>query len=251
MILLHGLNKIFNARKQGKKMEFLLDTIDLAAIKKYTAALPITGVTSNPTIVKKQGKIDFFAHMKKVKKLLDEDATLHIQLVGQTAETMLADAAAIFEQVGPETYVKVPTTLTGLKVIKQLKAAGHNVTATAIYTKFQGLLAIAAGADYIAPYYNRMQNMDLAAAQVITELAQAIEKEHADTKILAASFHNVDQVVTALAHGAQAVTLGPEIIAAGLDHPAIHQAVTNFTADWESLFGKGQTVAGLLHSTVK
>ncbi|MFT9098048.1 fructose-6-phosphate aldolase [Liquorilactobacillus sp.] len=227
-------------------MEFLLDTIDLDCIEKYTKALPVAGVTSNPSIVKKQGKIDFFNHMKQIRQIIGPSATLHIQLVGQTISEMLADAQTIFEQVGPETYVKVPTTLIGLEVIKRLKQEGHNVTATAIYTKLQGLLAISAGADYIAPYYNRMQNMGINAPEVIKEFAAAIISNGTQTKILAASFHNVDQITTALANGAQAVTVDPALIATGLNHPAIQQAVNDFTNDWEATFGVGQTITSLL-----
>ena len=75
-----------------------------------------------------------------------------------------------------------------------LKAEGYKITATAIYTVFQGLLAIEAGADYLAPYYNRMENLNIDSAQVISQLASAIERNHSSSKILAASFKNVAQV---------------------------------------------------------
>ncbi|ANK58897.1 fructose-bisphosphate aldolase [Loigolactobacillus backii] len=226
-------------------MEFLLDTIHLADIKKYSAILPISGVTSNPSIVKKEGKVDFFKHMRQVRSIIGPKATLHIQVVGQSTAEMIEDAHTILREVDDQVYIKVPTNEAGLAAIKQLKSEGVHITATAIYTKFQGYLAIAAGADYLAPYYNRMVNMNINADEVISELALAIQRDHAATKILAASFHTVQQVNSAFEMGAQAATMGTDILETALTAPAIGQAVTDFTNDWESVYGKETTISSL------
>lgn len=183
--------------------------------------------------------------MKQIRELLPHNATLHVQVVGHSVEEMLDDANTVLDQIGPDTYIKVPTSEDGLKVIKKLKAKNVNVTATAIYTKFQGYLAIAAGADYIAPYYNRMQNMNIDAPDAIANFANMIAENNSKTKILAASFHNVNQVTEAFENGAQAATMGPDILESALGMPAIAQAVHDFTGDWESVFGTGSTVASL------
>ncbi|MCI1986768.1 MAG: fructose-6-phosphate aldolase [Lactobacillus sp.] len=226
-------------------MEFLLDTVHIPDIKRYAASMPLAGVTSNPSIVKKEGKIDFFAHMREIRHLLPASASLHVQVVGQSVDAMLADADTILNRIDPHTYIKVPTTEDGLKVIKKLKEQNINVTATAIYTKFQGYLAIAAGADYIAPYYNRMQNMNIDAADAVANFAHLIATTHAQTKILAASFHNVNQVTEAFENGAQAATMGVDILQSALGMPAIDKAVSDFTSDWETIFGADSTVANL------
>ncbi|MFD0897982.1 fructose-6-phosphate aldolase [Loigolactobacillus binensis] len=226
-------------------MEFLLDTVHIPDIEKYNAIIPLSGITSNPTICKKEGPFEFFDHMRAIRKIIGLDKTLHVQAVGQTTEAMLADAHTILREIDDQVYIKIPTNEAGLKAIKQLKAENVHVTATAIYTSFQGLLAIQAGADYIAPYYNRMANMNIDATQVIANFVSAIQRDHAQTKVLAASFHNVEQVTTALNTGAQAVTMGVDILKAGLGMPAIGQAVADFTSDWESNFGAGTTIASL------
>ncbi|MFD1671287.1 fructose-6-phosphate aldolase [Agrilactobacillus yilanensis] len=223
-------------------MEFLLDTVHLADIKRYQAIIPLSGVTSNPTICKKEGQFPFFEHMREIRQLIGIDKSLHIQVVAQTTAGMVADAHRILAEVDDQVYIKIPTNEAGLAAIKILKAEGVHITATAIYTTIQGLLAIAAGADYIAPYYNRMANMNIDAAEVVQTFAQAIERDQAQTKILAASFHNVAQVTTALAQGAQAVTVGTDILKSGLGMPAINQAVVDFTNDWETTFGAGTTI---------
>lgn len=226
-------------------MEFMLDTANLAEIKKYIDLLPIAGVTSNPSIVKKEGKIEFFDHMKKIRQIIGEDRSLHVQVVATDYEGIIQDAETILAKVDKKVFIKIPVNEPGLKAIKELKSRGVNITATAIYTKFQAYLAIAAGADYIAPYFNRMENLNIDPREAIFEMAQEIERTQSSTKILAASFKNVGQVNSALENGSQAATMGVDIIQQALLMPSIGQAVTDFTNDWEGIFGLGITISDL------
>lgn len=226
-------------------MEFLLDTVHIDDIKKYAGIIPLSGVTSNPSIVKKEGKIDFFNHMRTIREIIGDQASFHIQAVGQTTDTMIEDAHTILRNVDDNVFVKIPTNEAGLAAIKELKAEGINVTATAIYTKFQGYLAMTAGADYLAPYYNRMVNMNINADEVIGELSTQIMRENSTTKILAASFHTVQQVNSAFEMGAQAATMSADILQTALTAPAISAAVDGFTNDWESVYGQGSTISSL------
>lgn len=226
-------------------MEFLLDTANLADIKKYEESVPLAGVTSNPSIIKKEGKIDFFNHMKKIREIIGFERSLHVQVVAKDYEGMIKDAEAILSKIDDSVFIKVPVSEVGLKVIKELKQRNVNVTATAIYTKFQAYLAIAAGADYIAPYFNRMENINVDPREAIHEMAQEIARTNSNTKILAASFKNISQVNAALENGAQAATMSPDIIHQAFAMPSINQAVVDFTADWESIFGSQTTIANL------
>lgn len=219
-------------------MEYMLDTLNLEAIKKWSKILPLAGVTSNPTIAKAEGQIDFFERIKEVRSIIGDKASIHVQVVAKDYEGILKDAAEIRRQAGDSIFVKVPVTTDGLSAIKTLKADGYHITATAIYTTFQGLLAIEAGADYLAPYYNRMENLNIDAEAVIGQLAEAIDRECSDSKILAASFKNVGQVNKAFALGAQAITAGPDVFEAGFAMPSIQKAVDDFGKDWESIHQK-------------
>ena len=134
-------------------------------------------------------------------------------------------------------YAKIPTTEQGIKAIRLLKNEGIGVTATAIYSKTQGMLAIAAGADYIAPYFNRMESLDIDTSATIKSLAKFIDRHGASTKIMAASFKNVAQVSAAFEAGAQAVTLHPSLLRAALSTPDVNQAVAAFSQDWYDTFG--------------
>jgi transaldolase len=132
----------------------------------------------------------------------------------------------------------------GIKAIKQLKARNVHVTATAIYSKMQGFLAIEAGADYIAPYYNRMENMGLDPEDIIASFAEMIDQYGYQTDILAASFKNAGQVDKAYLAGAQTATMDPAILINALEQPYISRAVADFDADWKSIYGE-RTIAEL------
>ncbi|WNZ88525.1 fructose-6-phosphate aldolase [Streptococcus iniae] len=219
-------------------MEYMLDTLNIEDIKKWSKILPLAGVTSNPSIAKKEGPIDFFKRIQEVREIIGDKASIHVQVIAQDYEGILKDARAIREACGDNSYVKVPVTADGLATIKSLKADGYHITATAIYSTFQGLLAIEAGADYLAPYYNRMENLNIDPEQVIGQLAEAIDRNCSDSKILATSFKNVAQVNKAFALGAQAITAGPDVFQAGFAMPSIQKAVDDFAKDWESIHNK-------------
>ena len=156
----------------------------------------------------------------------------------------MADARAILAKVDEKVFIKVPVTLDGLEVIKALKAEGAGVTATGVYTLQQGLLSLEAGADFIAPYYNRMENQNIDPVAVIGGMADMIDRYGYRCKILAASFKNAGQINRAFLAGAHTATADPEIIAAALAMPSIGKAVDDFLSDWRSVYGE-KTIADL------
>ena len=122
-------------------MDIMLDSLNLDAIKIWKEFIPLAGVTSNPSIARMEGGRPFFQHIRQVRDLVGDTVPIHVQVIAQDYEGILADAARIRQECGPGTYIKVPTTKEGLAAIQSLKRDGYFVTATAIYTAFQGLLA--------------------------------------------------------------------------------------------------------------
>ncbi|MDQ0202619.1 fructose-6-phosphate aldolase [Pectinatus haikarae] len=218
-------------------MKYLIDTANLEMIEKCNDLLPISGVTSNPSIIKKEGKINFFPHFQKIRSIIGKDKTLHIQILAEDSDGILKEAHTILDKVDKNVFIKIPTTPEGLKAIRLLKKEDVGVTATAIYTKTQGLMAMEAGADYIAPYFNRMENLDIDAPDTIAVFADMIAVYGYHTQILAASFKNIAQVNTAFKCGAQTATVGPDILLAAFAVPSIKKAVDDFAADWKQIFG--------------
>ncbi len=218
-------------------MEFLFDSANLANIRKYSESFPITGVTSNPSILKAEGKINFFEHMREIRRIIGMERTLHIQTIAEDCEGILREADAILKHVDDKVFIKIPTNEEGLKAIQRLKRYGIGITATAIYSKIQGFMAVTAGADFIAPYCNRMENADINPSEMIAALAQMIEKNQSKSRIVAASFKNIAQVNDALRAGAHTVTLPPELLHQVFGMAAIQQAIDGFRADWKTIQG--------------
>lgn len=218
-------------------MELLFDTANLEDIRKYSQHYPITGVTSNPSILKQEGKIDFFERLRAIRRMIGKEKSLHVQVISEDAEGMLAEAETILREVDDQVYIKIPTTEEGLKAMMRLKAQGVKVTATAIYTKIQGFAAIMAGADFIAPYCNRMENLDVDFEETIAAFRQMIEENGSSCKILAASFKNIGQVNRAFLAGAQTATVQPALLHAAFDMAAVTKAVEDFKKDWVSVQG--------------
>jgi TalC/MipB family fructose-6-phosphate aldolase len=218
-------------------MEILFDTADLVQIAELADVYPISGVTCNPTIIKAEGAIDFYPHFRKLREAIGADRSLHIQVIATDTTGMVRDAHRLLENIDPTIHVKVPVTEQGLQAIQLLKRDGVKVTATTVFSKIQGILAIAAGADYIAPYFNRMESLDIDITSTIETLAHFIDRQASSCKILAASFKNVAQVSAAFDAGAHAVTLPPHLLRTALASRETGQAIKAFSDDWRTTFG--------------
>ena len=218
-------------------MKLILDTANIKKIKEYLTYLPVDGVTTNPGILKKEGNIDFVEHMKEIRSLIGPDKSLHIQTIASDYEGMVKDARRIVELIDKDVYIKIPVSKAGLAAIKTLKSEGFNITATAIYSEIQALLATELSADYLAPYVNRMSNLNTDPYEVINNVAYNIANTNSDTRILAASFKNVDQVLKAVQAGSTHVTVGADVVDLFLANANIDKAVTDFGNDWNSVHG--------------
>ena len=218
-------------------MELMFDNANLETLQRFAEIYPYVGITSNPTIIKAEGKLDFFDHMRKIRALIGMDRSLHVQVVSTNSVDIIKEAQKLVEKLDKNVYIKIPVTEEGLKAIKVLKAQGFNITATAIYTKIQGLLAIAAGADYIAPYFNRIEKRGEFPSDIIATFRADIDFSGAKTKILAASFHSGEQVIKALQAGADSITLQPKLLKEMLCADYIDKAVEVFADDWRTSQG--------------
>lgn len=218
-------------------MKLILDTANIKKIKEYLTYLPVDGVTTNPSILEKEGNIDFVEHMKEIRSLIGPDKSLHIQTIASDYEGMVKDARRIVELIDKDVYIKIPVSKAGLAAIKTLKSEEFNITATAIYSEIQALLATELGADYLAPYVNRMSNLNTDPYEVINNVAYNIANTNSETRILAASFKNVDQVLKAVQAGSTHVTVGADVVDLFLANANIDKAVTDFGNDWNSVHG--------------
>ena len=226
-------------------MEFIIDTVNLNEINEAVEYMPIVGVTSNPSIVKKTSPQNFFEHMREIRKIIGKERSLHVQVISKDCDTIVKEAHRILEEIDDQVYIKVPVSYEGIKAIKILKAEGVNVTATAVYDLMQGYMALAARADYIAPYVNRIGNLGADPMELINELSNRIVMDGYDTKIVAASFKGVQQVRDAFNYGAQSITAPVEVLKQIFKNPNIEKAVDDFNADWYAMYGEGTGICDL------
>ena len=225
-------------------MKYLIDSANLDEIRALSEYLPIAGVTSNPSIVKKEGRVPFFAHMREIRSIIGNLRPPPIQVTATDYDGMMRDAEAVFRHVDEKVFIKVPVDFEGVKVIKALRRQGANVTATAVYGMDQAFMALEAGADCIAPYYNRMEALGVDAASVIGNIAGIIAHYGYETEILAASFKQPAQIDRAILAGAHSVTVAPDVLRGIFAKQVVADAVQAFSDDWTGLYG-GKTLAEL------
>lgn len=217
-------------------MLVMLDTADHQTIREGFEFFPLAGVTTNPSIVAK-AKGDFWAIQEGIRDLIGEKSLLFAQVVGETAEEMVAEAKLLQDRLGKNTYAKVPVTKEGLKAMTMIKNEGIGVLATAIFTPLQALLAARAGADWVAPYVNRIDNITGDGVGVIAAIRDIYDQAGIDTKIVAASFKNVQQVLECAKLGAEAVTVPGDILEKMLEHLMTDWSMDQFDRDWKAQYG--------------
>jgi TalC/MipB family fructose-6-phosphate aldolase len=222
-------------------MKFIIDDADLEKIKETYRVFAVDGVTTNPSILAKNGKQPFET-LREIREFIGAEAELHVQVIANDAAGMLEDAHRILKELGKNTYVKIPTTKEGLVAMKALKAEGVNITATAIYTQMQAFLAAKAGADYAAPYVNRIDNLGANGVKTAKDIHDIFKKNGLKTEVLAASFKNSQQVLELCEYGVGAATISTDVIEGLIKNDSVEAAVSAFIKDFEGLCGEGVTM---------
>ena len=222
-------------------MTLLIDDADIERIKAIYNYYPIDGVTTNPSILAKYGKPPYEA-LLAIREFIGNKAELHAQVVSTTAEEMVKEGRKIERILGNNTYIKIPTIPEGLKAMQILRSEGYHVTATGIYTPMQAYLAAKAGAEYAAPYVNRIDNLGNDGIQTTKKMHDIYRNNRLETKILAAGFKNSQQVQELCEYGVSCVTVASDVIENLIKNANVTAAVNDFVSDFESLCGKGKTM---------
>lgn len=216
-------------------MELYLDTADVSAVKRLSRILPLQGVTTNPSIVAKERK-SLWEVLPALRDALGGTGKLFAQVMAADAEQMVAEAVLLTQRV-PGLVVKVPATAEGLAAIKKLKLMNIPTLGTAVYGAGQGLLSALAGAEYVAPYVNRLDAQGGDGIAMVAELQTLLRLHAPGSKVLAASFRTPRQAVDCLLAGCQSITLPVDVAEQFLGTPAVSAAVAQFDQDWQQAFG--------------
>lgn len=235
LLLADTINHIEQTRyKEELLMEFMLDTADVARIRDLNELITVAGVTTNPTILTKSGRMPEDV-LPEIISILSPEQKLFVQVVKTDYEGIMDEARKISAMRPENMYVKIPVSRDGLKALKQCRKEGIKTLATAIYTPAQGFLAAQNGANYLAPYTNRMCNYGDGVAEVL-KLNRMIKENGLDSKVIAASFKNVGQVSELIENGIGAVTVPADVVYEMINHPATRIAVGEFCVNWNRAY---------------
>lgn len=212
-------------------MKIFLDSANLEAIKKYNDMGLLDGITTNPSLLSKEGG-DPHKTMEEISRIIKGDVSLEVVAVDY--EGMMEQGRRL-RKYGDNVVVKVPMTAEGLKACKALTAEGIPVNVTLIFSSNQAILAAKAGAKYVSPFIGRLDDVGKDGMNLIREIKQIYPNYDFKTQILVASIRHPMHVVDAAKIGAEVVTLPPAVLEKMLKHQLTDIGLKNFLADWEKL----------------
>ncbi|KHD85562.1 transaldolase family protein [Heyndrickxia ginsengihumi] len=221
-------------------MRLYIDSANVEEIAHLIEYYPIAGVTTNPSIIVQEQR-PYLELFKEIREVIGGERELFIQVIGECAEEIVAEAKFISKQIQGNVVIKIPVTEEAIKATKILVSDGIAVLGTAIYTPFQALMAAKAGAKYVAPYVNRIDNLTGNGTKVVAEIAQLFSNYEVATEILAASFKNVQQIHDVCLAGAHTVTVAPQLISTFVSFPATVNDIAAFKKQWQQAYGKDKS----------
>ncbi|OZC01732.1 fructose-6-phosphate aldolase [Rubricoccus marinus] len=211
-------------------MKFFIDTASIDEIKEAHDMGVLDGVTTNPSLMRKEGAEDFQAHIAKICDIVDGDVSAEI--VSTTYDEMVAEGREV-AKIASNVVVKVPLILDGIKTIKTLSDEGIKTNCTLCFSAPQALIAAKAGATYISPFIGRLDDISSNGLELIRQIVDVYSTYGYDTEVLAASIRHPMHVVECMELGADVATMPLDVIKKLLKHPLTDSGLEKFLADWE------------------
>ena len=211
-------------------MKFFLDTANIEEIKRVNDLGLCDGVTTNPSIIKKEGR-DFEEVVKEICKLVD--GPVSAEVTSYECEGMVEQARAL-SKWAENIVVKIPMTEEGLKAINILSKEKIKTNCTLIFSVSQGLMAMKAGATYISPFMGRIDDMGESGAKLVRELRDVIDIYGYDSQIIAASIRHIGHLEEAALAGAHIATIPGTLFEKLWSHPLTDAGIESFKKDWEA-----------------
>ena len=214
-------------------MKLFIDTANVEEIKKANDMGVICGVTTNPSLIAKEGR-DFIEVVKEITAIVD--APISAEVVSLEADKMVEEAKDLCEKINnPNLVIKIPMCAEGLKAVKQLTALGIKTNVTLIFSAAQALLAAKAGATYVSPFVGRLDDIGRIGMELVEEIAEIFEIHAIETEIIAASIRNPIHVTDAAKAGSDIATVPYKVIEQMLNHPLTASGIEKFLKDWETV----------------
>ena len=217
-------------------MKFFIDTANVEDIKKANDMGVICGVTTNPSLIAKEGR-DFNRVIKEIASIVDGPISGEVKATTVDAEGMIAEGREI-AKIHPNMVVKIPMTVEGLKATKVLASEGIKVNVTLIFSANQAILAARAGASFVSPFLGRLDDISQPGITLIQDIADIFANYDLDTEIIAASVRNPIHVTDCALAGADIATVPYSVIEQMTKHPLTDQGIAKFKADYRAVFGE-------------
>lgn len=210
-------------------MQLFIDTADIEAIKKANAMGFISGVTTNPSLIAKEGK-DFHATIKEIASIVD--GPISAEVLADDAEGMV-EQGKVLAALDPHVVVKIPMTGEGMKAVAVLHKLGIRTNVTLVFSANQALLAARAGASFVSPFVGRVEDIGWDGIALIETISDMFRIHGIETKIIAASIRKPQHIMQCALAGADIATCPFKVLGAALHHPLTDAGIARFKADWE------------------
>ena len=218
-------------------MKFFIDTAKIEDIKKANDMGVICGVTTNPSLIAKEGRV-FEEVIAEIAEIVDGPISGEVKATTTDAAGMIEEGKAI-AAIHPNMVVKIPMTVEGLKAVKALTALGIKTNVTLVFSANRALLAARAGATYVSPFLGRLDDISTRGTDLIAEIVTIFEAAgDIDTQIIAASIRHPMHVTECALAGAHIATVPYKVIEQMVNHPLTTAGIEKFRLDYEAVFGK-------------
>ncbi|MDI6890527.1 MAG: fructose-6-phosphate aldolase [Thermodesulfovibrionales bacterium] len=212
-------------------MKFFIDTANIEEIKKAWGLGVIDGVTTNPSLISKEGR-NPVSLLKEICSIVN--GPVSAEAVSMTADEMVKEAESL-SRIHENIVVKIPMTEEGLKAVKRLSGMGIKTNVTLIFSPTQALLAAKAGATYISPFVGRLDDISHTGMGIVSEIIDIYGNYMFDTEVIVASIRNPLHVVEAAKMGAHIATIPYSVIIQLIKHPLTDIGIERFLKDWEKV----------------
>jgi transaldolase len=214
----------------GAAMKFFLDTANLDEVKRAYEWGVICGVTTNPTLVSREGDIDFHTRVREIAEIVN--GPVSAEAVSLQKDALVEEGVAL-AKIHPQVVVKIPMCQDGLGAAKELAKRGIKTNVTLVFSANQALLAAAAGATYVSPFMGRLDDIGEDGVALVAQIADLFALHNIETKIIAASVRNPAHVTAAAEAGADYATIPFAVLEKLFAHQLTAKGIEQFNADWE------------------
>lgn len=212
-------------------MKFFIDTANIDEIKEVNEWGVVSGVTTNPSLIAKEGR-DFKEVVKEIAEIVQ--GPISAEVISLEKDGMLEEAREL-AKIHKNIVIKIPMTKEGLKAVKVLSSEGIKTNVTLIFSANQALLAASAGATYVSPFIGRLDDIGSEGMSLIRDIVNVFNVHNIDTEIIAASIRHNIHVLDAAKAGAHISTIPYKVFLQMLDHPLTDIGIDKFLKDWNSL----------------